>query len=35
MCAVFEENEKKLNAIAHIKMFCPFTTALNAFTDTN
>ena len=44
MCAVFKQNVKKFNAIAH-KRFCtyvtarnrtqPHATARNAFTDTN
>ena len=34
MCAVFKQNVKKFNAIAHKKTF-NYVTACNAFTDTN
>ena len=34
MRAVFKQNVKKFNAIAH-KKFCTYVTARNAFTDTN
>ena len=35
MFAVFKQNVKKFNAIAHTKKFCTYATARNAFTDTN